>query len=146
VSGLTVADTRERKLLAEAARLRREAERAQARSLAAEHAVAGHKQAQRVQRHLDAHPTRAPSPEGLVEWEAIRGRIRELVDAPTWRCWCELVHAHRRRTDGVWVLACPAPIYEWVKVRFGTAWEYACQSRCEFVICDQSTLGERSPA
>jgi hypothetical protein len=103
-------------------------------------------EAKRSRGLTDPHPSKGPSPEGLVAWEAIQARMRGVLDESTWRLWGMPVHPHRRPSahGGAWVLACPASCHGWVVERFGRAWEWACQAPVRFVICDQST-SERSP-
>lgn len=107
---------------------------------------AARREAERLQRLRDAHNA-SPSPELLAAWEPVRDRVRELVEPHVWSTWLEAVHPHRFR-DGVWVLACSTDGHrDWMGKRFGGLWGFACEARCEFVICDQSTSeSERSRA
>jgi hypothetical protein len=133
-----------RRLEAEAAQGRRGEQREREKREAAEKALADLQRSERLQQHVDAHPSIAPSADGLAAWEAIRERMRSIIDAQTWRIWCEPIHPHRQR-DGVWVLACPKEVaLSWVVERFHSAWEWACGGPVKFVICDQSTTNQRS--
>lgn len=134
-----------RRLEAEAAQGRRGEQREREKREAAEKALADLRRAERLRLHVDPHPSVAPSAEGVAAWEAIRERMRSVIDAPTWRIWCEPIHPHRQR-DGVWVLACPEEVaLTWVVERFSRRWERACGGPVKFVICDQSTPSERNP-
>lgn len=105
--------------------------------------AAARQEAQRLRRYLDEHPSQTPSPEGLAAWEAIRDRARELVEPHVWSTWLESVHPHRLRS-GVWVLACSTDGHrDWMVKRFRHLWGFACQARCEFVVCDQSTSADK---
>lgn len=140
----TLSEGTHRRLMAQAAEARREAGRTHTARLAAEHAVREHERLERVRSLTDPHPEKAPSPEGLAAWEAIREQMRRMVAAHAWVVWCRPVHPHRF-LDGTWVLACPASCHDWVLERFGSAWEAACEGPVRFVICDQST-SERGTA
>jgi hypothetical protein len=126
-----------RRLITIARQAREEAERAQARHLAAEQAIADYDKAKRTQSLTDTHPEGCPSPDLTAAWEPIAQRLRENAEAHVWTTWLRWVHPHGVH-NGTWVLTCPPPVEcrDWMQERFAWLFEWACGKPARLVVCD----------